>query len=168
VSELWHVSDDGSIERFEPRADAAHDSPQPLLWAIDAAHLPAYWFPRECPRATFWAVDSTTDEDVERFLTGDRKRRVHAIESAWLAALRSARLFAYRLPQATFERYGRAAGYAVSRVAVEPLEVVELGDLLARHAEANIELRVVPDLAGLWERVVATTLEFSGIRLRNL
>jgi hypothetical protein len=93
---------------------------------------------------------------------------VHAIESAWLAALRSARLFAYRLPQATFERYGRAAGYAVSRVAVEPLEVVELGDLLARHAEANIELRVVPDLAGLWERVVATTLEFSGIRLRNL
>jgi hypothetical protein len=168
VSELWHVSDDGSIERFEPRADAAHDSPQPLLWAIDAAHLPAYWFPRECPRATFWAVDSTTDEDVERFLTGDRKRRVHAIESAWLAALRSARLFAYRLPQATFERYGRAAGYAVSRVAVEPLEVVELGDLLAWHAEANIELRVVPDLAGLRERVVATTLEFSGIRLRNL
>jgi hypothetical protein len=46
--------------------------------------------------------------------------------------------------------------------------VVELGDLLAWHAEANIELRVVPDLAGLRERVVATTLEFSGIRLRNL
>ena len=43
-----------------------------------------------------------------------------------------------------------------------------LGDLLARHAAAGIELRIVPDLQSLWERVVATTLEFSGIRLRNL
>jgi hypothetical protein len=168
VSELWHVSDDGSIERFEPRADAAHDSPQPLLWAIDAAHLPAYWFPRECPRATFWAVDSTTDEDVERFLTGDRKRRVHAIESAWLAALRSARLFAYRLPQATFERYGRAAGYAVSRVASNRSRWSSSATCSRGTPRPNIELRVVPDLAGLRERVVATTLEFSGIRLRNL
>jgi hypothetical protein len=45
--------------------------------------------------------------------------------------------------------------------------VVELGDLPARHADAEIELRVVPSLAPLWERVVASTLEFSGIRLRN-
>jgi len=51
---------------------------------------------------------------------------------------------------------------------VEPLELVELGDLLARHAEAGIELRIVPDLGRLWERVVASTLEFSGMRLRNL
>ena len=50
----------------------------------------------------------------------------------------------------------------------EPLECVELGDLLARHAEAGIELRIVPALTPLWERVVASTLEFSGIRLRNL
>ena len=26
----------------------------------------------------------------------------------------------------------------------------------------------MPDLAALWQRVIATTLEFSGIRLRNL
>jgi len=45
---------------------------------------------------------------------------------------------------------------------------VRLGDLLAQHAEAGIELRVVPQLRPLWERVIASTLEFSGIRLRNL
>src|SRR5262249_581963 len=72
------------------------------------------------------------------------------------------------LPDAPFEPYGRAAGYFVSREAVEPIEVAELGDLLARHAEAGIELRIVPDLHSLWERVIASTLEFSGIRLRNL
>jgi len=95
---LWHVSEDGSIPRFEPRANPEHDSPEALVWAIDSEHVPAYWFPRELPRGTFWAVESTTDEDVERFLTGDRSRRVHAIEAAWLPALREARVFAYRLP----------------------------------------------------------------------
>ena len=165
---LWHVSEDGSIARFEPRADARHDSPEPLVWAIDTEHVPAYWFPRDLPRATFWAVDATTDEDVERFLTGDRTRRVHAIEASWLSSLRDARVFAYRLPSETFEPYDGAAGYFVSREAVEPVGIVELGDLIARHAEAGIELRIVPKLWPLWERVIASTLEFSGIHLRNL
>ena len=39
---------------------------------------------------------------------------------------------------------------------------------LARHAEAGIELRIVPNLGALWKQVIASTLEFSGIRLRNL
>jgi hypothetical protein len=165
---LWHVSDDGGIRRFAPRANPGHDSPEALVWAIDDEHVPAYWFPRDCPRGTFWAVETTSADDVERFLTGDRARRVHALQSDWLERFRAARLFAYRLPEASFEPYGRAAGYFTSRDAVEAVEVVELGDLLVRHAEAGIELRVVPDLRALWERVIASTLEFSGIRLRNL
>jgi hypothetical protein len=165
---LWHVSEDPSIVRFEPRANEAHDSPEPLVWAIDDAHVPAYWFPRDCPRATFWAVESTSDADVERFLAGERGRRVHAVEWIRLGELRSVRVFAYRLPPGPFERYPRAAGHFVSREAVEPLEVVELGDLLVRHAEAGIELRLVPRLRPLWEQVIGSTLEFSGIRLRNL
>jgi hypothetical protein len=168
VNDLWHVSDDGSIGRFEPRADPGHDSPDALVWAIDDGHVPAYWFPRDCPRGTFWAVAATAPADVERFLTGDRSRRVHAIQSDWLDTFRSARLFAYRLPPETFEPYGRAAGYWVSREPVEPLEVRELDDLPLVHADAGIELRIVPDLSALWERVISSTLEFSGIRLRNL
>ena len=165
---LWHVSEDPAIAHFEPRANADHDSPEPFVWAIDDEHVPAYWFPRDCPRATFWAIASTSADDVERFLTGDRMRRVHALQSDWLERFRAARVFGYRLPDEPFERYGRAAGYWVSREPVEPVDVVELGDLLARHASAGIELRVVPDLRALWARVIGSTLEFSGIRLRNL
>jgi len=168
VNALWHVSEDGSISRFEPRANPEHDSTEAFVWAIDSEHVPAYWFPRDLPRGTFWAIDTTTDDDAERFLTGDRTRRVHAIEASWLAALRDARVFAYRLPSETFEPYARAAGYFVSREPVEPIEVVELDDLIGRHAEAGIELRIVPELWPLWERVIGSTLEFSGIRLRNL
>jgi len=45
---------------------------------------------------------------------------------------------------------------------------VELHDLIGRHVDAGIELRIVPELWPLWERVIVSTLEFSGIRLRNL
>jgi nucleotide-binding universal stress UspA family protein len=165
---IWHVSEDASIERFEPRANPEHDSAEPLVWAIDSPHVAAYWFPRECPRGTFWAVPTTSERDVARFLGGDRSRRVHLLQEDWLPALRSARVFSYRLPPDTFERYERANGYWVSREPVGPLAVEALGDLETRHVAAGIELRIVPHLLPLWEEIAASTLEFSGIRLRNL
>ena len=168
MTALWHISEDGAIARFEPRADPSHDSAEALVWSIDDDHVPAYWFPRDCPRGTWWATESTSDADVELFLGGDRSLRVHALQADWLDVFRRGRVFAYRLPPDTFERYERAAGYWVSREAVEPLEVQVLDDLTERHAAAGIELRIVPRLMPLWERVVASTLEFSGIRLRNL
>jgi hypothetical protein len=162
---LWHVSEDRAIGRFEPHLRPGHNADEPLVWAIDTRHLPLYWFPRECPRATFWAAGTTSDDDAERFLDGDRLRRVHAIESAWLERMRDARVVAYRMPEETFAQ--DSDRFWVSRAAVEPLELVELGGLLELHAAAEIELRVAPALLPLWERVVASTLEFSGIRLRN-
>ena len=37
MTELWHASEDGSIACFGPRANAEHDSPEALVWAIDAS-----------------------------------------------------------------------------------------------------------------------------------
>ena len=66
MSELWHFSEDPSLGRFLPRDGK--------VWAIDEPHSWLYWFPRDCPRACFWAVEATTDDDVERWLNGDRDR----------------------------------------------------------------------------------------------
>ena len=159
---LWHVSEDASIRRFEPHVAATSDRAEPLVWTVDTRHLPLYWFPRDCPRACFWAVAQTAAEDAA-LLQGST--RVHAVETGWLERLRVARVVAYRLPADSFEHDGD--GFWVSRKPVEPLELVEVGDLVARHSKAEIELRVVPSLWPLWERVAASTLEFSGIRLRN-
>jgi hypothetical protein len=159
------VSEDASIETFVPHVSATAESTEPRVWAIDTRHLPLYWFPRDCPRGTFWAAPETTPEDADRLLAG--ASRVHAIEDAWLERFRRARVVAYRLPETTFAPDPEVGGYWLSREAVEPLEVVELGDLLVRHAEARIELRVVPSLWQLWDRVVSSSLEFSGMRLRN-
>src|SRR5262249_58845012 len=98
---------------------------------------------------------------------GGRLARVHAAEPLWDERMRDARLYAYRLPaEAGFEPYEPAGGYWVSRATVEPLAVHRLGDPVELHRAAGIALRVVPRLLELWDDVIASTLEFSGIRLR--
>ena len=119
---LWHVSEDPTLRRFEPHLRPGHDADEPLVWAVDTRHLPLYWFPRDCPRATFWAHERTTDDDVERFLDGDRERRVHVIESDSLERMRTTRVYAYRMPAATFERHDR---FWVSRSAVDPIDLTD-------------------------------------------
>ena len=154
---LWHVSEDDSIGRFEPRDGK--------VWAIGTRLLPLYWFPRDCPRATFWADSRTSDDDVERFLGGDRSLRVHIVEPEWLERMRTTRVVAYRMPEQPFvENEDR---FWISAEAVEPVELVELGDLVRRHAEACIPLHAEASLLGVWDEVIASTLGFSGIRLRN-
>lgn len=154
---LWHVSEDDSIRRFEPRDGK--------VWAIGTRMLPLYWFPRDCPRATFWAESRTGDGDVARFLGGDRARRVHVVEPEWLPRLRTTRVVAYRLPEQPFvENEDR---FWISAEPVEPLETAELGDLVARHETAGIELRTEPELLAFWDDVIASSLGFSGIRLGN-
>jgi hypothetical protein len=161
---LWHVSEDSSIARFEPHVSATAESSEPRVWAVDTRHLPLYWFPRECPRGTLWTTPATVAADSE-LLAG--ASRVHVTESGWLERIRAAQVVAYRLPEDTFMPHPEVGGYWLSRESVAPHELVEFGDLLGLHAESGIELRLVPNLWPLWNRVASSTLEFSGIRLRN-
>ena len=161
---LWHVSENPAITQFEPHVSATAAEQEPLVWAIDTRHLPLYWFPRDCPRGTFWADADTTPADAARLL-GDASR-VHVIEASWLDRMRAATVFAYRLPERDFEQHPEVGGYWISRTAVEPVELIALDDLVGRHERAKIELRVPPSLWPLWNDVVGSTLEFSGMRLR--
>jgi hypothetical protein len=164
VTDLWHVSEDPTIEVFHPQQSELHALDEPLVWAVDTRYWWLYWFPRDCPRACFNAKEDTTDEDVARWLDGDRTRQVSVIQSIWLERFRSARVYAYRLPPETFEPWDK---FFVSRETVVPLELVELGDLVERHEKAGIDLRTERDLLRLWDDVIASSLDYSGIRLRN-
>jgi hypothetical protein len=161
---LWHVSENPSIERFEPHVSATASSPEPRVWAVDTRHLPLYWFPRECPRGTFWATAETTADDAELLAGSDR---VHIVETGWVDRMQAARVYAYRLAEESFAPDDEVGGYWLSRDTVLPIEVVQLDDLVARHRSAAIELRTLDNLWPMWSRVVASSLEFSGIRLHN-
>jgi hypothetical protein len=112
-----------------------------------------------------WVGPSTTAEDQLSIIGPGGGIRVHAIEYGWLDALRTTELYAYRLPAAAFVE-AEAAVVAISEVV--PLGPPErVGNLYDLHAEAGIQLRVLPNLHAFWDAIITSTLEFSGIRLRN-
>jgi hypothetical protein len=164
---LWHYSEDPSLGTFDPHSPATNPTAPPAVWAIDTRHAPMFWFPRDCPRGCIWPSAATTPEDRERFFGQSAVTRVHVIEGDWLARVRACRLFAYRLPTEPFRPHDQVGGYWTTDRTVEALERIEVGDLLDRHTEARIELRITPSIWPFWRRVVDSTLLFSGHRLRN-
>jgi hypothetical protein len=163
---LWHFSEDPGLARFEPRSPADRPAGPRLVWAVDTRHAPMFWFPRDCPRGCIWPGPSTTAADRERFFGPGAARRIHVIEADWLARMRDCRLSAYRLPAAGFRPH-EVGGYWVSSEPAEAIERVAVDDLAGRHARAGIELRITPSVWPFWRRVVGSTVEFSGSRLRN-
>lgn len=116
-----------------------------------------------------WVTPETTVADRERIIGAGSGARVHAIEYGWLPAIRSARLYAYRLPATPFRPVGEPVPHAM--VATEPVTPLgppeQVSDLLALHEEAGIQLRVLDNLWPFWDCVIKSTVGFSGIRLRN-
>ena len=159
---LFHVSEEGGIELFKPRLSEAWG---PVVWAIDAQRLHNYLLPRECPRVTFYAGPSSSPSDVTRLLGSSKA--VVAIEQDWLARVRSCRLHCYEMREQTFVCVDRCAGYFVSRDPVVPRRVDVVRDAEAALRERGVELRVLPNLWPLRDEVVASTLLYSMIRMRN-
>ncbi len=164
---LFHFSENPNIGVFRPHHARGREAEEPYVWAIDAEHAPLYWFPRECPRVTFWADEATTPEDRERFLGLGTAARVHVTENGQLERMRAAKLYAYHFDPAPFELYPDPGGFWVARTAVVPRRCEAVGNLLTRHAEAEIELRFTPSLWPLRDAVAGSSLQFSMVRLRN-
>jgi hypothetical protein len=166
--QVLHFSEDPTIKTFVPHVAKTAQQPEPYVWAVDAQNSPSYWFPRQCPRAMAWQTPHTTDEDQAHILGPGGGTRVHAIEYTWLEALRTTTLYAYRFAAADFRPFGLYTHAHVCDHEVRPLAPAEpVGNLLDLHEAAGIQLKVLPNLWTFWDAVTASTLGFSGIRLRN-
>ncbi|MFI6993751.1 DUF6886 family protein [Nonomuraea wenchangensis] len=166
--QVLHFSEDPTIVRFVPHVAVTTSLAEPYVWAVGHERCPDYWFPRACPRAMAWVGPRTTEEDRVRIIGAGCGDRVHAVEYCWLQAMREVELFAYRLPEGEFRPIGDPPHAVVATVPVEPLGPPEpVGDLFELHERAGIQLRVLPNLWAFWNEVTASSLEFSGIRLRN-
>lgn len=160
---LLHISEVSDIRTFEPRV--AQPGDEALVWAIGSERLHNYLLPRDCPRVTFYAGPATSATDQARFLAGSSA--VIAIEGGWYERARDTRLFCYELPPDTFECIDPGAGYFVSREPVLPTRVEVISDPIGDLVGRGLEVRLLPDLWPLHDAVVASTLQFSMIRMRN-
>jgi len=166
---VFHMSDQPNIARFDPRIPPSTSSrvTDAVVWAVSERLRHNYLLPRDCPRVTFYALPHTTPADVERLMGQTTARYVMAIEAGWLPRVQRERLWCYTLPADTFEPLDEGAGYYISRATVVPLAVREIDDLLGELAQHDVELRVMPSLWKLRDAVVASTLQYSIMRMRN-
>ena len=160
---LFHVSEEPNIQLFQPRP--SESTAEPVVWAIDAEHLRNYLAPRDCPRVTYYAGPQTTAGERTQFLGSSRA--VLAIEEDWVNRVRQCRLYCYTLAPHSFECIDECAGYFISRVAVAPVAVELVEDVVFELQQRGVELRILPNLWPLRDAVVASSLSFSNIRMRN-
>jgi hypothetical protein len=77
---LFHFSEDPTIEVFVPRIAPTQQVEGAYVWADAENTSPRYWFPRDCPRGTWWRPDGTG--------------RVHAIQWEWFDRFVACELYA--------------------------------------------------------------------------
>lgn len=165
---LFHVSEEPGIVRFEPRPPPSPDSgvTGDAVWAVDDEHLPNYLLPRDCPRVTYAVTPKTARDDIARFEAADAKR-VIIVEQAWRQRILDTPLYVYEMPASGFELIDRSAGYHISRNSVAPLNVRDVRDPAVEITNRDCVLRFVADLWPLREAILASSLDYSIIRMRN-
>lgn len=57
--EVLHFSEDPTITSFTPSLARTAQYATAYVWAVDGARAPAYWCPRQCPRAMAWVIGAT-------------------------------------------------------------------------------------------------------------
>ena len=163
---MHHFSEDPHIAKFVPHVPRTNPEHRRAVWAIDSEHAPLYWFPRDCPRVAMWPLHA---DDVDAFQSRlvTTAPRVHAIESGWLERMRTTALFRYDFEPDVFYPWEEANGQWIAECEVVPVAVTPIGDLLAAHVQAGIELRIVPSLWPLHDLALERQFDFSIVRMRN-
>ncbi len=160
---LFHISENPQIKQFAPRPSEYTE--KPVVWAIDDAHLHNYLLPRDCPRVTFYALSDSDPKDVSQHLGSSRA--VVAVEGKWLKTIQTCQLTLYHIPTDDFIVFDEGAGYWVNKQTVLPQSITQVTNCLAELAERQVEIRILPELWTLRDAILASSLQFSFIRMRN-
>lgn len=165
---LFHVSEEPGIREFLPRIPARKDLDPGvgLVWALDEAHLPNFFTPRDCPRVTYHATADTSPDDL-RWFSSPTQRHAVVIEQRWFKRMAETTLYIYEFDPAGFALQDASAGYYVASSPQKPIACHVVGDLFAALFRRNVELRVVDNLWSICRGIQGTTLEWSMCRMRN-
>jgi hypothetical protein len=165
---LYHYSEEAQISVFHPRKCKNHENLPPVVWAIDEEHSVNYLFPRDCPRVIFKRSDNMSKDDELRFFKDSTAETIITVENEWLDRILTTKLYRYTFRSKTFEMEDGTAGYYISRVSVEPIEIVLIDNVLQEILKRRVELRFTPNLNPIRESLLSSTIDdFSIIRFRN-
>jgi hypothetical protein len=81
--------------------------------------------------------------------------------------MRTTALYRYQLDASLFRPWPDASGQWICESVVEPIAMDSFGDLLARHADAAIELRLVPSLWPMRDLAASDRWDYSIVRMSN-
>ncbi|GAE06280.1 hypothetical protein JCM10914_2429 [Paenibacillus sp. JCM 10914] len=164
---LYHFSEEGSIDRFIPREKQNRPDVPAVVWAIDAEHEFTYFFPRDCPRIVLRRPEQISDKHAQLFFSHTTANSIITVEQDWYARISEQTLYRYALDASTFELFDATAGYYVSHQPVLPLQVDEISNLIERLLQRGIELRFTTSLYPLREAILASDFDGFGIHRFN-
>ncbi|MCH4891356.1 hypothetical protein EZV73_27545 [Acidaminobacter sp. JC074] len=162
---LFHVSEENDIELFKPRIPLRNDlgHKRPLVWAVNEKCLVNFFTPRDCPRLTYHIGPRTSEED-KRFFFSDTDH-VLVIEHGWFERMKNTKLYIYEFQTDNFILQDEIAGYYVSEQVEIPIACYQIDDLFSALMEKHVEIRMLPNLWTLRDRIVASTLNYSLCRM---
>lgn len=159
--QLYHISDDPNIERFDPRPDKEGNN---SVWAMSANRIQNYLLPRDCPRICIWADAQTNAGDWAKLSSVSS---IIAIERGWFERCAKAKLYAYVFDSADFDLIDPNAGYFTAATAQKPREMLTIDDPLRQLNLAGARLEVLKELHSFRETVLGSSFAYSMIRMRN-
>lgn len=165
---VFHVSEEPNIKIFYPRPGPAFpDLNKDVVFAVSETLLHNYLLPRDCPRVTYYAGKTTSEDDKAKFLSNSYEY-VMAIEEKWLEKSQSTALFLYEFNPSSFELLDEVAGYYISYESQTPISRTTISHPIKTITDrGNVELRVLDNLQVLAKNVADSSLNFSIIRMRN-
>ncbi len=164
---LFHVSEDGTIDKFIPRIPyrSDMDKSKGLVWALTEPPIPHWLTPRDCPRIGFRTKDDTAPEDIDRFFSSSSRHCV-AIEHGWHKKMSQTTLYLYEFDPANFY-WDDIANFYVSDQTVTPIGMTKYDDLFEELFNRDIEVRILNNLWSLAEALQGSTLHVSLCRMGN-
>lgn len=167
---LFHISEDGSSEKFVPRPSKKMWGYKAYVWAISEEKVHNYLFPRACPRI---CVGNGNLELLSDFMDlveiKDRKALIF-VPNNWKEKIENSLLYQYEFNPANFREIDTIAGYYVSEQIEIPLQKIILKNTLPLLDEMQIEV-IFKDsntLKEICQRVIENFTEFSIIKWQNL
>ena len=166
---LFQVSEESDIHIFKPREPTRADLNKSIkmVWAINEKRLVNFLTPRDCPRVTFFASDTSTKEDVEKYIGRSEVDAVLAIEQVWFERMLNTTLYIYEFDPTNFILQDEIAGYYISTKVEVPVGITRIDNLFSVLFERNVEVRILPSLWHLHDNIKSSSLGFSMCRMRN-